>query len=574
MSSVTCSLLGALGLLLCVACRSDAQPVEMAASTFAATPILSRPTDRSIAITIVPSDSAQVSFEFGAKQLSYPRQTTTRNVSANIPQTFVLDSLKQDTRYYYRMRSKVVGSTQFQAGDEHSFQTQRPAGSSFKFTIEADPHPYDKKGSHTLWPITMANQLADSADFLIDMGDTFGDDHNPFTITSGEIRQLHLDSRGYFGLVCHSSPLFFCLGNHEGESGYYLLQTAPSNIGVYGTLWRKYFYVNPIPDGFYSGNSTTEDFGMGLPENYYAWEWGDALFVVLDAYRYYTANAKPRGWDWTIGKAQYDWLKQTLETSKAKFKFVLTHHVLGETRGGIVPGKLYEWGGYESDGKTWGFTTNRPGWAMPIHQLMVKNGVNIFFQGHDHLYAREEMDGIVYQEVPMPSDSTYAIGVTDNGDAYTGLNIDGSGHLRVAVSPDSVTVDYVQAWLPKDESGTRHNKQVAYSYSVRAKTTSVAENAQVPEKIALDQNFPNPFNPSTVIGYTVGGAGRQASGVSEVSLVVYDMLGRIVATLVDGYLEPGKHLATWDASHVSSGTYFYQLRSNGTVVTRKAVVLK
>jgi hypothetical protein len=554
-------------LLLFTAFDGYSQSSASASATFAATPILSRPTDNSITVTIVPSDSAQVYFEFGAKQSSYPRQTAARSVSANIPQTFVLDSVKQNTRYYYRMRSKVVGGAQFQTGDEHTFQTQRPTGSTFTFTIEADPHPYDKKGSHTLWPITMANQLADSADFLIDLGDTFGDDHNPFTITSAELRQLHLDSRGYFGLVCHSSPLFFCLGNHEGESGYYLLQTPPANLGVYGTLWRKYYYANPIPDGFYSGNATAEDFGMGLPENYYAWEWGDALFVVVDAYRYYTANAKPRGWDWTIGKVQYDWLKQTLENSKAKFKFVITHHVLGETRGGVIPGMLYEWGGYEADGKTWGFSTNRPGWPMPIHQLMVKNGVTIYFQGHDHLFAREEMDGVVYQEVPMPSDSTYLIGVTDNGDAYSGIIVDGSGHLRVTVSPESVKVDYVQAWLPKDENATRRNRQVAYSYAVRAKTTSVSQAAVIPEKTALEQNYPNPFNPVSDIRY-------QVSDFGYVRLAVYDPLGRKVETLVDRQESAGSHVVTWDASHLPSGVYFYRLQANGYRETRKAILLK
>jgi len=57
---------------------------------------------------------------------------------------------------------------------------------------------------------------------------------------------------------------------------------------------------------------------------------GNALFVVLDAYRYETVSPKPTNlWDWTLGEAQYDWLKQTLEQSHAKFKFVCAHHVLG-----------------------------------------------------------------------------------------------------------------------------------------------------------------------------------------------------------------------------------------------------
>lgn len=195
-----------------------------------------------------------------------------------------------------------------------------------------------------------------------------------------------LDNRPILGAVCHSMPFLFCQGNHEGESGYYLLQTPPNNLATYETLWRKTYYPNPEPDGFYTGNNEEEPFGMGKPQNYYAFEWGDALFVVVDGWRYYTASAKPRNWDWTIGKTQYDWLKTTLETSKAKYKFVFTHHVMGETRGGVNVASGFEWGGLDNGGNK--FAINRLGWAMPIHQLMVANHVNVFFQGHDQSTGR------------------------------------------------------------------------------------------------------------------------------------------------------------------------------------------
>jgi hypothetical protein len=63
-------------------------------------------------------------------------------------------------------------------------------------------------------------------------------------------------------------------------------------------------------------------------------------------------------------------------------------------------------GGKNQNG-TWEFAEKRPGWRLPIHQLMVKNGVTIFFQGHDHLFARQELDGVIYQETPNPADNTY-----------------------------------------------------------------------------------------------------------------------------------------------------------------------
>jgi hypothetical protein len=538
--------------------------------------IMGRPTANSITMSMLCDRQADVYWEYGTSPGVYTISTPRFVAPADTPLVVGFAGLAPDTKYFYRTRYRTVGSAaSFSAGPEHTFHTQRVPGSAFTFTIEADPHPYDKKGSHTLWSIALKNQLADAPDFILDLGDTFGDDHNPFTITSNEIRQLHLDGRPFFGLACHSSPLFFCLGNHEGESGYYLIQTPPNNLGVYGTLWRKFYYPNPVPDGFYSGNATAEGYGIGLPGNYYAWEWGDALFVVLDSYRGYTVNAKPRGWEWTLGKDQYDWLKRTLETSRAKFKFVFAHHTLGETRGAAVTAKLYEWGGSEADGRTWGFAANRPGWAMPIHQLMVRNGVNIFFQGHDHLFAREEVDGIVYQEVPMPSDSTYIIGLRDNGDAYTSVKMDGAGHLRVTVEPTSVKVDYVRAWLPGDENAARRNGEVAYSYAVKPTTTAAESEAALPRTITLEQNYPNPFNPSTAISFQLPApSGAEGSAIGHTTLKVFDLLGREVATLVDQEMNMGTHLVNWNASTVPAGIYFYQLRANGFVETRKAVVLK
>jgi hypothetical protein len=96
---------------------------------------------------------------------------------------------------------------------------------------------------------------------------------------------------------------------------------------------------------------------------------------------------------------------------------------------------------------------------------MVKTGVTIFFQGHDHLFARQEKDGVIYQEVPNPADASYQ---AFNREAYrSGDILPDSGHLRVTVAPDQVKVDYVRAWLPKDETGDQKNGVVAFSYTVK-----------------------------------------------------------------------------------------------------------
>jgi aminopeptidase N len=88
-----------------------------------------------------------------------------------------------------------------------------------------------------------------------------------------------------------------------------------------------------------------------------------------------------------------------------------------------------------------------------------------------------------------------------------------------------------------------------------------------PASSDLLQNFPNPFNSATVIWY-------ELRAVSEVRLVVYDLLGREVATLVNEARAPGTYAATFDAGSLSSGIYFYRLTADGYMKTRTMVLMK
>jgi hypothetical protein len=431
--------------------------------------ILGRPTNHSITMNILFDQPSEVYWEYGTSSGNYPLKTQKFSAVHNAPVVTDFTGLAVNTKYYYRTRYRASGTaSDFLAGSEHTFQTQRTPGTAFTFTIEADEHLYDKKGVQSIYQICLNNQALDKPDFMFSLGDTFGDDHHATTITSAQLDALHKFYRPFLGSLCNSVPFFFCLGNHEGENDYYMGLTPPNNLAINGTVWRKYYYSNPYPNDFYTGNRDIEPWGIASPENYYAFTWGDALFVVLDVYRYQnTTNPKPEGWDWSLGATQYKWLKSTLEGSRSKYKFVFAHHVRGQGRGAVTLARFFEWGGYNADGATSGFAAERPGWAKPIHQLFVDNKVNIFFQGHDHLFARELLDGVTYQEVPMPSDSTYQIGMLANADSYTSDQVAGTGHLRVNVSSSEVKVEYIQAYLPKDETGSRKNRQVAFSYIIK-----------------------------------------------------------------------------------------------------------
>jgi hypothetical protein len=89
----------------------------------------------------------------------------------------------------------------------------------------------------------------------------------------------------------------------------------------------------------------------------------------------------------------------------------------------------------------------------------------------------------------------------------------------------------------------------------------------VPSEYALYQNYPNPFNPITTIGFNIKEPGM-------VRLTVYDLLGREVATLVNGEIAAGAHSIIWDASNMSSGIYLYRLETGDFTATKKLVLLK
>jgi hypothetical protein len=519
--------------------------------------LLGRPTDFSVTISLMSDKNVEVYWEYGVENNAYLEKTTTFSVEKDIPLETDFTGLLPDTRYYYRTRYRLTGSTSaFQTGEGRSFHTQRSSGSTFSFTIESDEHLYDKKGIRSLYKVCLENQANDQPDFMFSLGDIFGDDHQPTTITSADMDALHKDYRQYLGSICHSVPLFICLGNHEGEKDYFLSQTPPENIAVYATLWRKFYYPNPFPNDFYSGNTDTEPYGIGNPENYYAWTWGDALFVVLDAYRdQCDSSAKPKNWEWSLGLPQYTWLKNTLESSTQKYKFVFAHHTRGEGRGGINTAKYFEWGGYEADGVTWGFANKRPGWDKPIHQLMVENGVNIFFQGHDHLFAREVLDGLIYQEVPMPSDSTYELGMLANGDAYVSDKYDGAGHLRVTVSPDCVKVDFVRAYLPADTiSGLHQNAEVAFSYSLGSCSSSTNDIPSVNSSVKI---FPNPTSEKLTV--------LTSAGFSQSKFYLMNIMGQTVLQTSEN---------TFDISQLTNGIYFLSVEVSGKVVNKKVIISK
>ncbi|HPA16771.1 MAG TPA: metallophosphoesterase [Verrucomicrobiae bacterium] len=428
--------------------------------------VLARPTKNATTLSVLSYTNAECYIAYGTQPGRCSQKTPTCALKAGQPSEMAVAPLQPNTRYYYQFCSRVQGSATFEKSPEHTFHTQRPPGATFTFTVQADSH-LDSNTEPSVYTRTLANALADAPDFHIDLGDTF---------MTGKYRddrpaasQQYLAQRYYFGLIGHSAPVFLVLGNHDGEKGE---RRREEEASVWANMMRKKYFSNPVPDSFYTGNEIKHE-TAGLLENYYAWEWGDALFVMLDPFWPSSAGGRDsdENWNRTLGLAQYQWLKRTLEQSRAKFRLVFIHHLVGgitpEGRGGSETAPYYEWGGKNRDGSD-GFKQNRPGWPLPIHELLARNHVNIVFHGHDHLFAKQEFGGIIYQEVPQPGfpgDGRAPRSAAEYG--YVEGTILGSpGHMRITVSPEKVTADYILSCPPGEGTSNRKNRRIACSYTI------------------------------------------------------------------------------------------------------------
>ena len=515
--------------------------------------LLSRPTDSGVSIQVFFADSVEASIEYGLNSSVYTGQTPWQIFGDSVMAVLVVNGLLPNNKYYYRVLYKKVGTTTIITRPEFTFHTQRSAGTNFSFVVEADPHD-DYNSDTMLYHQCLLNQLAESPDFMIDLGDFLMTDkllNSNNVVPYDTIPYRCKFFRKFYAYSGMSVPLFITMGNHEGEAGWYLNGTANS-IPVWDAQVRKQYFLNPEPDHFYSGDTTNYAF-IGKRQTYYAWQWGDALFIVIDPFWY--TNPKPdslNAWNWTLGIAQYNWLKTTLEHSNAKFKFIFSHQLVGgggagQGRGGVELADFYEWGGKNLD-STQGFATHRPGWYKPIKDLLTENHVNIFFHGHDHFFGQQQKDCMIYQETPQPSlhNYTYPLQAAQYG-YNSGLILPNSGHLKVNVSASGVEVQLIRVFLPSDTNATHHNMDVAATYfigstncydSISTSTPVIWNRDYVKELV-----YPNPFSRETKIEFNL----LQAD---QIYLAIYNENGQLIRNLINGNtIQDGKFVVIWDGKN-------------------------
>ena len=306
--------------------------------------------------------------------------------------------------------------------------TEEISSTGFRFAIQADVH-IDQQTELSVLQNTFTNIINSDPGFIMDLGDSlmFGSVNSIGTTVkerTAYIKELY----SVFGNI----PICLINGNHDGENGFRekLMKTSQ-------TLRNQYFPMPFSNLSSFSGNTDTA--------NYYAFEKGNSLFIVLDPYTYTTDSSG--FWNDTLGKEQYDWLEQTLAGSNAEWKFVFIHNLTGgindERRGGIAAASLFEWGGENLDGVD-EFSIYRHDFSMPIHDMLVKYHVNAVFHGHDHHYANEELDGINYILVPQPGTFREKVALAKDKGYITGTILPSAGFLQATVTENEVVIEYLK----------------------------------------------------------------------------------------------------------------------------------
>jgi hypothetical protein len=342
-----------------------------------------------------------------------------------------LGDLQARTSYEY----EILGSISARGADvalslfRGSVTTTRSEGDSFSFALLTDTHigsdlSYSNQGDTNLLAETSAQMGAVAPDFVVNLGDMLDFHEYGFNTPppDGSItRAAYLNYRATYGAPLASMPHFAVIGGWDSESG---CNTADE---IDRSRTQRLLYLpGPTPDTYPEGGSPFED--------YYAFTWGDALFVVLNVYTYtptcHLLDTYPGvADDWTLGDAQMEWLRTTLENATSKWRFLLIHHPVGGNGGNDVDSAYGRGGGRAA----------HVGEQEIVHELMQEHGVQSFFYGHDHVFTDMIVDNIHYS-LPGSAGAIWIFTPDETGYSYYWPN---SGWARVDVTPDDVHVQFL-----------------------------------------------------------------------------------------------------------------------------------
>jgi hypothetical protein len=190
--------------------------------------------------------------------------------------------------------------------------------------------------------------------------------------------------------------------------------------------------------------------------------------------------------------------------------------------------------------------------------LQVQNGPT----GAEQPIDPTQYDSLAFNLYPTTA-GQLNVGFNGAGNIVLGTTLNTWNGIAVPLPSASFTKFWIQNWA----GGTAE----AYIDNIRlipaSGKTGVNPHPGIPKDYALAQNYPNPFNPSTTIEFSLPRA-------ETASLIVYDLLGNVVTTLVSGLSTAGTHRVTWNAESTPSGVYFYRLQAGSFSEVKRLLVLR
>jgi predicted phosphodiesterase len=404
--------------------------ISPAVPTLSLLPFLARPTRESILINVRNGHAeatAQLQFRpFGEDQWMPFGPDADLRAGAFVDWT--LDGLNAGTDYEYRILTAALGGDPGPVA-RGRFTTQRTGEVGFDAALITDAHTgafIDGEGPIEVLDEVVRNVRRDRPDFVVALGDNVAWSTSRNLPQADEIgaERAYTMYRRHLAPLSASCPHFGLIGNWEGESG----KLPPESVGIVEGV-RRQFAPNPNDATYPEGGSEHED--------YYAFDWGPVLFVVLNVQSYTSPSGEqptPRDdvtvvEDWTLGPEQFAWMERTLSASTHPYKFVCIHHAVGG-EAGTQRETLYGRGGHRAAGV---------GEQRLLHEAMREHGVQIFLYGHDHVFVDEVVDGIHYT-LPGSCGAPWHFGREVTG--YRRFWAD-SGHARLSVRPERATVSFV-----------------------------------------------------------------------------------------------------------------------------------
>jgi len=330
------------------------------------------------------------------------------------------------------------------------------------------------------------------------------------------------------GLILPKAPRFMFNGGDVAIDGTYANWKAQSltTTALATTSKIPTYHVTGNHEGWAQNTMsfTQSPASKSGVQDYYSFDYGDIHFLVLNTELSYTS-----------GSAQYNFAASDLSTTTKKWKIVCAHKP-GYTSGGS--------GAHTNDANMITMTTN----------IFEPNKVDLVLCGHNHFYQHCKVNSIDHIVIggagaPLYTAATGSYVVKSSSSYCYGIFDFTPTHMKLTVYSSADAVLDTMSWSKS--------------------LTAVESNHVVPAKFSLSQNFPNPFNPSTIISYEIPSAGL-------VTLKVYDLLGHEVASLVNEEKQSGSYSVEFNSTtrNIGSGVYFYRLSSGNYSETRKMTVLK